>query len=135
MVRETLAEYLKRVMHERKMKVADLIAVSGLSQTYINRLLKGTQKNLTIETIAVLSQALNVDGFELFAAAYGKAPENANVDLLVLADTINKIILNPMLVELVQNTAKLKSRKHQQVVLDTARALAKKDKSSKKNSK
>ena len=135
MVRETLAEYLKRVMHERKMKVADLIAVSGLSQTYINRLLKGTQKNLTIETIAILSQALNVDGFELFAAAYGKAPENTNVDLLVLADTINKIILNPTLVELVQQTAKLKSKKHQQAVLDTARALAKKDKTKKKNHK
>jgi len=135
MVRETLAEYLKRVMHERKMKVADLQAASGLSQTYINRLLKGTQSNLTIETIAVLSQALNVDGFELFAAAYGKAPEKINVDLLVLADTINKIILNPMLVELVQNTAKLKSKKHQQVVLDTARSLAKKDKTNKKNHK
>jgi transcriptional regulator with XRE-family HTH domain len=134
MVRETLAEYLKRVMHERNMKVADLQAASGLSQTYINRLLKGTQTNLTIETIAVLSQALNVDGFELFAAAYGKAPEKTNVDLLVLADTINKIILNPMLVELVQNTAKLKS-KHQQAVLDTARSLAKKDKTNKKNHK
>jgi len=51
-----------------------------------------------------------------------------------LADTINKIILNPMLVELVQNTAKLKS-KHQQAVLDTARSLAKKDKTKKKNHK
>ena len=133
-MRETLAEYLERVMRERKMKVADLQAASGLSQTYINRLLRGTQSNLTIETIAILSQALEVDGFELFAAAYGKAPENTNVDLLVLADTINKIILNPMLVELVQNTAKIKTKKHQQVVLDTARALAK-GKTKKKNHK
>jgi hypothetical protein len=78
---------------------------------------------------------LNVDGFELFSAAYGKTPENVNVDLLVLADTINKIILNPILVELVQNTARLKSRKHQQVVVDTARVLAVKDKASKKNRK
>ena len=131
---ETLAEYLKRMMHERHMKVADLIAASGLSQTYINRLLKGTQKNLTVETIALLSQALGVDGFEIFSAAYGKEPENTSVDLRVLADTINKIILNPMLVELVQNTAKIKTKKHQQVVLDTSRALAK-GKTRKKNHK
>ena len=130
----TLAQYLKLVMQQKDLKTADVQKASGLSQSYIDRLLNGTQRNLTIETIAVLSQALSVDGFELFAAAYGKAPENTSVDLLVLADTINKIILNPTLVELVQHTAKLKS-KHQQAVLDTARSLAGKDKSSKKNHK
>lgn len=135
MVRETLAEYLKRMMQERNMKVADLIAASGLSQTYLNSLLRGTQTNLKIETIAALSQALNVDGFEIFTAAYGKEPENKNVDLRVLGDTINKIIMNPFLVELVQNAAKLKSKKHQQAVLDTVRSLAKRDKSDKKNHK
>jgi transcriptional regulator with XRE-family HTH domain len=132
MVIETLTEYLKRVMRERKMKVGDLVAASGLSQTYINSLLRGAQTNLTIETIALLSQALNVDGFEIFTAAYGKVPENTNVDLHGLADTINKLILNPMLAELVQNTAKLKP-KHQQAVISTARALAKNNKTNKKN--
>jgi transcriptional regulator with XRE-family HTH domain len=135
MIKETLAEYLERVMKQRNLKVADLQALSGLSQTYINRLLKGTQNNLTIETIGILAQALEVDGFELFAAAYGKTLENTNVDLLILADTINKIILNPFRVELVQNTAKLKSKKHQRVVLDTVRALSAKDKASKKSKK
>ena len=135
MIKETLAEYLDRVMKQRNLKVADLQAMSGLSQTYINRLLKGTQNNLTVETIGILAQALEVDGFELFAAAYGKTLENTNVDLLILADTINKIILNPFLVEFVQNTAKLKSKKHQKVVLDTVRSLAAKDKVSKKSKK
>jgi transcriptional regulator with XRE-family HTH domain len=135
MIKESLAEYLDRIMKQRNLKVADLQALSGLSQTYINRLLKGTQNNLTVETIGILAQALEVDGFELFAAAYGKTLENTNVDLLILADTINKIILNPFLVEFVQNTAKLKSKKHQKVVLDTVRSLAAKDKASKKSKK
>lgn len=135
MVRETLAEYLKRVMREHKMKVSDLVAASGLSQTYINRVLKGTQSNLTVETIAVLSQALHVDALELFSAAYGIETENKDIDVLVLVDTINKIILNPILVELVQHTATLKSKAEQQAVLDTARALAKKGKTKKKNHK
>ena len=135
MIKESLAEYLDRVMKQRNLKVADLQALSGLSQTYINRLLKGTQNNLTVETIAILAQALEVDGFELFAAAYGKTPESTNVDLLILADTINKVILNPTLVELVQNAARLKSKKHQRVVLNTVRSLAAKDKVSKKSKK
>ena len=131
---ETLAEYLKRVMRERKMKVGDLVAASGLSQTYLNSLLRGAQTNLTIETIAVLSQALNVDGFEIFTAAYGKAPENTSVDLHGLVDTINKIILNPQLAELVQNTARLEA-KQQAVVFDAARVLARNGKAKKKNNK
>src|SRR5215217_7972177 len=135
MVEETLAEYLKRVMQQKNLKTADVQQASGLSQSYIDRLLKGSKTNLTVETIAILAKALDVDGFELFAAAYGKKPENINVDLLVLADTINKIILNPFLVELVQNASKLKSKRQQQVVLDTARVLAVKDKASKKNRK
>src|SRR6185369_13830006 len=134
MVIETLAEYLKRVMRERKMKVGDLVAASGLSQTYINSLLRGAQTNLTIETIALLSQALNVDGFEIFTAAYGKVPENTNVDLHGLVDTINKLILNPQLAELVQNTARLEA-KQQAVVFDAARVLAKNGKAKKKNNK
>ena len=135
MVRETLAEYLKRVMRQRKMKVSDLVEASGLSQTYINRVLKGTQSNLTVETFAVLSQALHVDALELFSAAYGIETENKDIDVIVLVDTINKIILNPILVELVQHTATLKSKAEQQAVLDTARALSKKGRTKKKNHK
>ena len=129
---ETLADFLKRIMRERKMKVGDLVAASGLSQTYINSLLRGAQTNLTIETIALLSQALNIDGFEIFTAAYGKAPENTNVDLHGLVDTINQIILDPRLAELVQNTARLEA-KQQAVVFEAARMLAKKGKAKKKN--
>jgi transcriptional regulator with XRE-family HTH domain len=134
-VAETLAQYLKRVMHQRNLTVADVQASSGLSQSYINRLLKGTKTNLTVETIGVLAEALNVDGVELFVAAYGKTPENVNVDTSLLADTIQKLILNPALIELVQNTAKLKSPEHQKAVFDTARVLALKHKADKKNKK
>ena len=130
---ETLAEYLKRVMQQKNLKTADVQEASGLSQSYIDRLLKGSKTNLTVETIGILAKALDIDGFELFAAAYGKKPGNVSVDLLILADTINKIILNPFLVELVQYAAKLKSKRQQQVVLDAARVLAMKNKTRKKS--
>lgn len=130
---ETLAEYLKRVMHQRNLSVADVQESSGLSQSYINRLLKGTKTNLTVETIGILSKALDVDGVELFVAAYGKTPGNFSVDPSLLADTIQRLILNPSLIELVQNTAKLKLPEHQKAVFDTARVLALKHKADKKS--
>ena len=132
---ESLAEYLKRVMHQRNLSVADVQESSGLSQSYINRLLKGTKTNLTVETIGILSKALNIDGVELFVAAYGKSPENVQVDPSLLVDTIQKVILIPGLIELVQNTAKLNSPEHQKAVFDTARVLAHKHKTDKKSKK
>lgn len=130
---ETLAKYLKRVMQQKNWKTADLQRASGLSQSYIDRLLKGLKTNLKIETIAILAKALDVDGVELFTAAYGKEPERKNVDLLALADTISKVILNPILAEVIQTMVKLESR-HQQALLDMARAMVK-NKKSKKNNK
>jgi transcriptional regulator with XRE-family HTH domain len=134
MVEKTLAQYLKLVMQQKNLKTADVHRASGLSQSYIDRLLKGSKPNLTVETIAVLAKALDVDGFELFAAAYGKTPENKSIDLLALIDTISKMILNPTLAELVQNAAKLESR-HQQALLGTAREMVKNNKKNKKNNK
>ena len=122
-MKETLAEYLKRVMHQKNLKVADVQASSGLSQGYINEVLRGAKTNLTIETIGILAEALDIDGFELFAAAYGKTPDSITVDPHLLADTIQKLILNPDLIELVQNTAKLKSQNHKEAVYEAARRL------------
>jgi hypothetical protein len=52
-----------------------------------------------------------------------------------LADTIQKLILNPNLIELVQNTAKLKSEKHKEAVYGVVRGLTRKAKASKKRKK
>jgi transcriptional regulator with XRE-family HTH domain len=132
-VEETLAQYLKRVMQQKNLKTADVVQASGFSQSYIDRLLNGTITNLKVETIAILARALDVDGVELFTAAYGKPQEHKSVDLLALADTISKVILNPVLAELIQNAAKLESR-HQQALLGTAREMVKNHKN-KKNHK
>ena len=134
-VKETLAEYLKRMMRQKNLKVADVQKSSGLSQGYINQLLKGTKTNLTIETIGILAESLDLDGFELFAAAYGKTQENMTVDPHLLGDTVEKLILNPDLIELVQNTAKLKSEKHKKAVYEVARRLTRSGKASKKAKK
>jgi transcriptional regulator with XRE-family HTH domain len=129
-VEETLSEYLKRVMQQKNLKTADVVQASGFSQSYIDRLLNGTITNLKVETIAILARALDVDGVELFTAAYGKPQEHKSVDLLALADTISKVILNPVLAELIQNAAKLESR-HQQALLGTAREMVKNHKNKK----
>ena len=130
---QTLAEYLKRVMQQKNLKTADVVQASGFSQSYIDRLLNGTITNLKVETIAILAKALDVDAFELFAATYGKAQEHKSVDLLAMIDTISKVILNPVLAELIQTATKLEAR-HQEALLGTAREMVKNN-NNKKNHK
>jgi transcriptional regulator with XRE-family HTH domain len=122
MMEESLAEYLKRVMRQKNLETSDVVERSGLSVSYIGRLLQGKKPNLTIETIGILAGALEVDPFELFAAAFGKPREGTGIDALLLADTIQKLLMNPELIELVQNTAKLKP-KHQKAIFGTVRVL------------
>jgi len=127
-----LAEYLALVMHQKNLKPADIEERSGLSVSYIGRLLNGQQSNLTVETIGILSEALEVDAFELFAAAHGKPMDPEKVDPLVLIDTMQKIALNPEFIELVQDVSQL-SKKHKKSVSDIVKAL--KPKKAKKKQK
>jgi transcriptional regulator with XRE-family HTH domain len=122
---EKLAEYLQRILRQRDLKPADVKELSGLSESYIGRLLKGQKTNLTVETIGILANALEVDPFELFAAAFGRSPESvkAGIDPLLLADTIQKLLLNPKLIELVQSVDRIKSPKHQKTIFETVRVL------------
>ena len=117
-----LAEYLALVMHQKNLKPADIEERSGLSVSYIGRLLNGQQSNLTVETIGVLSEALEVDAFELFAAAHGKPMDTEKVDPLELIDTMQKIVLNPEFIELIQDVSQL-SKKHKKSVLDIVKVL------------
>jgi transcriptional regulator with XRE-family HTH domain len=129
---ETLAQYLGRMLKQRDLKPAEVAELSRLSPSYISRLLKGQKKNLTVETIAILVQALDLDALELFAVAYGKPVSvKPGIDPLLLADTIQKLITNPNLIELVQNGARL-SAKHQKTMFETMRLMGLKSQTTKK---
>ena len=129
---ETLAEYLDRMFKQRNLKAGDVAKKTKLSPSYISRLLNGEKANMTVETIGVMVEALDLDPLELFTVAYGKPVSvKPGIDPLLLADTIQKLISKPELIELVQSAARL-SPKQQKAIFGTVRALGRGPKKARK---
>jgi transcriptional regulator with XRE-family HTH domain len=124
MMKETLAEYVTRIMHQKNLKPADVRENCGkkLSGSYILRVAKGTMDNLTIETILALAEGLEVSPHEIFNAACGEDETESKVDPLLLVDTMRKLVLNPQLIPVVHELAKF-SPKQQVRVLESVKAL------------
>jgi transcriptional regulator with XRE-family HTH domain len=116
-VKETLAQYLNRNLKQRNLKPVDVAAMTGLSASYISRVLKGQKQNLTIETITILVEKLDLDPLELFTAAYGKPVRvGEGINPLLFADTIQKLILNPDLFDLIQDITRLPAKQQKAIV-------------------
>jgi hypothetical protein len=69
---------------------------------------------------------LGADPFEIFGAAYGESPNRAKtgIDPLLLVDMLQKLALNPELIELVQNAVKIQSPEHRKTILEAMRMLS-----------
>jgi transcriptional regulator with XRE-family HTH domain len=129
---ETLAQYLDRNLKQRNLKPADVAEITGLSASYISRVIQGKKKNLTVETIAILVEKLELDPLELFTAAYGKPVRVAEgINAVLLADTIQRLVLNPDLIEVVQNIGRLPA-KQQKTIIGTMRLMGVKSHRAKK---
>ena len=105
-----LSHYLRLVMRQKGLSLTAVERNCGkkISSSYLSRLLKGTDMNLTITAIRALAEGLSVDPYEIFAAAYGKPSRSARgsqaqrLEPLPLIDAIQKLVLNPHLIDVVQ---------------------------------
>jgi transcriptional regulator with XRE-family HTH domain len=73
---ETLAEYVDRVMKEKNLKSLDVEARSieagnRITDSYVDNIIKGVNKNLSIVKLNALADGLGVDKVELFKVASG----------------------------------------------------------------
>jgi len=110
MNRETLAQYVTRIMHQKNLKPGDVRenCDKKLSGSYIARVAKGTMTNLTIESMLALAEGLKVSPYELLAAACGVPPETEpSADPMLLVDTMQKLVMHPKLIMVVQELANL----------------------------
>jgi len=124
-MKETLRHYVKRVMRQKGLSLSDIERSSNkqITASYIGRILKGTVTNLTIEKIVALAQGLEVDPYEIFAASYGKPPANSNhPDSLVLVDVMQKLVMNPDVLEVLQQWLRL-SPKERAVLLQSLKLI------------
>jgi transcriptional regulator with XRE-family HTH domain len=130
--RKNLSRYLQLLMKEKKLKLADVErrCEGRLSNSYLSKIVRGEAANLTVEAIDILADGLDVDGYELFAIAYGKPPRKsgeasgATIDPLMFVDAIQKLVVNPQLVEVIQAWAGIPPE-HQAELLSSLQSLSK----------
>jgi transcriptional regulator with XRE-family HTH domain len=115
---ENLREFLKRVMKQKGLTLRDVEQNCGkkITNSYISRVINGKGQNLTLETIVALAEGFEVDPHDIFAAAYGKPPQNVAVDPLLLIEMLQKLASNPQLVQVIREWTRL-SAEEQLVML------------------
>jgi transcriptional regulator with XRE-family HTH domain len=132
--RKNLSQYLQLLMKERGLKLADVErrCKGKLSNSYLSKIVRGEAANLTIEAIDVLAQGLDVDGYELFAVAYGKPPRQsgadtvASIDPLLFVEAVQKLVVNPQLIEVIRAWVGLPSE-HQAELLSSLQSLGRRE--------
>ena len=109
---ETLGEYVDRVMKQNGLTLRDVEERSGkrITNSYISRLINGKVDNLRLETILALAEGLNVNPHDILSAASGVLPQGSSVDPLLAVDLLQKLLMNPKLIGVMQEWLKLSAK-------------------------
>lgn len=107
-MKETLAQYVKRIMRQKELTIRDveLRCNKKLTHSYVARIIKGKVKNPTLATMIALAKGLDEDLYEIFRAASGQLPRQT-IDPLLLLEVIQKVFLHPELLEVVDGWDRL----------------------------
>lgn len=93
--KETLSQYLDRVMKQKRLKPRDIEERAGVSNSYISKLLSGEKSNVGAPTIVALAKALEVSPFEIFSVVAGVEYEQQTIDPLVLLEAMETFLFLP----------------------------------------
>jgi|SRR5215216_4049366 len=110
---ETLTEFIQRVLRQKALSLHDVERNSdkAITSSYISKITKGKIKSISVETIAALAKGLDVDPFDVFAAAFGKPHQSEDeVNSLLLIDIMQKVVANPQLVKVIQKWPKMSAK-------------------------
>ncbi|HEV7844068.1 MAG TPA: helix-turn-helix domain-containing protein [Pyrinomonadaceae bacterium] len=117
--KEKLADYVRRVMKQKQLKLRDVERRAGgeITNGYISGIINGRISNISLEKLKALAKGLEVDVYELFSAAMDEPRQlaeevssYAQPDVLWLLGIMQEIAATPELLkilhELVQMTPK-----------------------------
>jgi len=110
---ETLAEYVNRVMNEKNIKALDVEARATelghkITDTYVTNIMRGTNKNLSVEKLIALADGMDVDKVELFKVAAGIEESDEVWTVQSLTRVIQKIFkLKPAEIKRVKKILKI----------------------------
>jgi transcriptional regulator with XRE-family HTH domain len=133
--RETLSEYVRRIIKEKDLKLRDVERRSGgqITNGYISGIMNGKITNLSVDKLKALATGLEADAHEIFAAAIGEprrkiselsAPAISNAQWLV--DIMQEIVASPELTNLVHDLVNL-TRDELTIVVKATRSLSERD--------
>lgn len=113
MKRETLAQYVKRVMKEKGLNPPAVEKLSGkkITDAYVVSIVSGKQKNPSVSKLVALAEGLGVDDVELFKIAKGAPVDAQPIEPWpprILLETIGKVADSPDLTKILKRLITLK---------------------------
>jgi transcriptional regulator with XRE-family HTH domain len=115
-VKENLSQLVRRVVKEKKLKLRDVQDKSGgkIDESYVSRIMTGNVTNITLDKLVALAKGIAEDEHTLFTAYLGHPSRSTSepqdvfeLDIAEFASLIQKISVNPDLIEIMKEAADL----------------------------
>ena len=115
---ETLSQYLKRILHQRNLIPKEAAKKCGITDSYLGRIIKGQGGKHSLETILALADGLELDPHEVFSVATGRPrqSESGLVDPLFVIDLIQRILLEPRGLEILERWVRLTEQDKERLI-------------------
>jgi transcriptional regulator with XRE-family HTH domain len=135
-MKETLSEYVKRVMQQKGLGVRDVERNSKkkITNSHISKVLAGTAKNLQADKIVALAAGLKVSPHEVFSVISG-TEQTERPDLMVFADIMQKVAMKPLILEIVQELLRVEEKDYVDILTALRFMIERNQKSSKRKKK
>lgn len=125
-MKETLSQYVHRIMKQKGLGVRDVERNSDkkITNSHISKILNGKATNLTADKIVALAKGLEVSPHEVFSIISGHPIGDAEDrsrnegSVAAFAELIQKIAVNPVLLEIIVEVLRM-SVKHQTTLLES----------------
>jgi transcriptional regulator with XRE-family HTH domain len=120
--KENLADYVRRIIRQKQLKLRQVERDSGdqITNGYVSGIINGKINNVSLEKLLALAKGLNVDPYELFAAAIGEQRQTANElspynppDAHLLMELMQEMANTPDLMKMVHAVVQMPSKDRQ----------------------
>jgi len=122
--KEKLADYVRRVMKQKQLKLREVEKRSGgdITNGYISGIITGRINNVSISKLQALAKGLEVDVHELFSAAVGGSSQEADAsasrsqpDLFWLLGVLQEAAKSPTILKVLQELMEMTPREREMV--------------------
>lgn len=121
--KEKLADFVRRVMRQKQLKLRDVERRSGgeITNGYISGIINGRISNVSLSKLKALAKGLEVDVHELFSAAMDApqpadpAPSYAQPDMQLLLGIMQEVAVNPEMLKFLHELVQMSPRDREMV--------------------